>query len=65
MRKYLKKLTVIYRFKLEILADDEHKDLDEAGKHQLWEIYLESLMESRMISPYQAATWKYPTEELK
>lgn len=63
MRKYFKKDTVIYRFKLEVLG--KNLDLNDETKHELWDIYLYGMMVNKFISPHQAKTWTYPTKQLK
>jgi hypothetical protein len=65
MAKYLKKHTVIYRFKFDVLEQNQNMSLDNVEKQELWEIYLYSMMKNNFISPHQAKTWKYPTKELK
>jgi len=63
-RKYLKKITVAFRFKLQVLNKEEFKGIDDQKKVELWRMYLKSLAKAYLISDYQAETWKYPEKEL-
>ncbi len=65
MRKYLKKQTVIYRFKLNILTEPDNAGASQLEKEELWLMYLLSLAEAGKITAKNAATWKYPHKELK
>jgi hypothetical protein len=64
-RRYLKKVNVVYRFKLRVLTLDEYEDLNEDERRDLWKVYLDSLYRTNQISKHQARTWKYPSKELK
>jgi hypothetical protein len=64
-RRYLKKVNVVYRFKLRVLTLDEYEDLNEDERRELWKAYLDSLYRTNQISKHQARTWKYPSKELK
>lgn len=57
--RYLKKITVVHRFKRDVLSDAEN--IDEIGRLELWLMYLHALGISKEISKHQARTWKYPT----
>ena len=63
-RKYYKKSTAIYKFKLNILPDEAYKDYDDDQKKKLWLVYLYELEIDKKITSHQAMTWKYPTKEL-
>lgn len=59
-KKYLNKINVTYRFKLEILKQYNLKDISQEDREELWGDYLKALASVREISRHQARTWKYP-----
>jgi hypothetical protein len=62
--RYLKKTTVVHRFKRDLLSEAE--GIDELGLLEMWMMYLHVLIETKEISKHQGKTWKYPTKkELK
>jgi hypothetical protein len=62
MGKYYKRETVIYKFKHEMLAKDEYRDLSLSQRKKLWEAFLLSLKIIKKVSNHQAKVWKYPEE---
>jgi hypothetical protein len=62
--RYYKRETVVYLFKHNILTQAKYLELNEAQKEILWQIHLLTLKEINKVSKYQAATWKYPKNEL-
>ena len=64
-KKKLNKLNVTYKFKTEILAQDDNDKLGDEGKEMLWQLFLYQLSLAGFISKNSAKTWIYPKKELK
>lgn len=60
--KYYKRETVIYKFKHEMLTDEQYVDANEGQRLILWEIFKLGLLNTHKISRHQAETWVYPKE---
>jgi len=64
-KKKLNKTNVTYKFRNEILLQDDNDKLGAEGKEMLWELYLYQLSLSGFISKNSAKTWIYPKKALK
>lgn len=64
-KKKLNKVNVAYKFRSEILSQDDNDKLGDDGKEMLWELYLYQLSLAGFISVNSAKTWIYPKKELK
>lgn len=65
MPKHFNKDTVAYKFKHDILNQDEYSGANDDQKKILWKIFLLSLKDIKHITGHQANTWTYPTKQLK
>lgn len=59
--RYLKKTTVVHRFKRDLLSEAD--GIDDLGLLEMWLHYLLLLSEMKEITKHQAKTWKYPTKK--
>lgn len=64
-KKRLNKLNVTYKFRTEILAQDDNDKLGADGKLMLWQLFLYQLSLAGFISKNSAKTWIYPIKQLK
>lgn len=65
MTKKLNKVNVTYKFKNEILLQDDNHKLGDDGKEMLWQLYLYQLSLAGFITRNSAKSWIYPKRELK